>query len=98
MCQRIPDDKIDDEMDSDDEIQKIESFRAHLPEKIYLGVNKKSKRSWFLRTYDGRRVKMVTIKYSAQDSDDEIKGLLDKALRGLQRKVEHDSAASSDKP
>ena len=45
MCQRIPDDKIDDEMDSDDETQKIESFRAHLPEKIYLGVNKKSKRS-----------------------------------------------------
>ncbi len=98
VCQRIPADKVDDEMDSDDETQKIESVRAHLPEKIYLGVNKKSKRSWFLRTYVGRRVRMVTINYGAQDSDDEIKVLLDKALRGLQNKVDHDSAASSDKP
>ena len=73
--------------DSEDESERIESYRHMIPPKVHLGINPRTKQSWFLRCYSKRKMKQVTFNYSLDDTDDDIKTRLEVALTNLHKKA-----------
>ena len=78
--------------DSDEENQKIDSFRHLVPHDVHLGTNPKKPtscdNSWFLRRYINRKLVQVTFSMSNDETDEEIKARLEVALANLQKKIE----------
>ena len=75
------------EIDSDDEVTQMEEFRYLLPPGIHMGINPRSRHSWFLRCYVDRRLRQVTFNYDLAEDDEQIKARIAVALAELHKRA-----------